>query len=60
MSGFSQGSVLGPVLCSIFTEDISSGVKCTLSKFADDMKLCGEVNIPEGRDIIQRDIDRLE
>lgn len=59
-SGVPEGSVLGSILLNIFTSDLHSGIKCTLSKFADDTKLRGTVDMSEGQGSIQWELNKLK
>ncbi|TRZ16781.1 hypothetical protein HGM15179_010338 [Zosterops borbonicus] len=58
-SGISSGISMGLQLFNIFVSSLD-GIECTISKFVDNTKLCGQHNTLEGRDAIQRDLDRLD
>jgi len=61
MSGVPQRCAMGPVVFNTFISDLDSGIKCTLSKFADNTKPSGAVNRSRdlrGQDAMQRDVEK--
>jgi hypothetical protein len=58
-SGIPQGSVLGPILFTIYINDLLDVVKNVAKFFADDTKLYTTVNNTNDEIKLQGDIDRL-
>lgn len=58
--GFPQGFVLRPILLNAFISEIDSGTGWTLSRFVSNIKLSDIADTLEGRDVVQRDLHRLE
>lgn len=60
MSGVPQGSVLAPVLFNSFIDDVGSGIECTHRKFAGNTKLSSTIDMLEGKDAMQKNLNRCE
>lgn len=56
-SGVSQQLILELIFFNTFTDDLNAGTAC--SRFAEDTKLEGVANKPDGYGVIHRDQDRL-
>lgn len=51
---------IGSGLFNIFVSDVDDGVECTFNQVAEDGKLEGAADTPEGHAATQKDFSRLE
>jgi len=58
-SGVPQGSILGPLLFTIYINDLEENISNNMLKFADDSKLWGSVNSPEEISSMKEDLIKL-
>ena len=59
VSGVPQGTVLGPLLFSLYINDISADIESEIRLFADDYVCYREIKNGEDTLKLHRDIDRL-
>ncbi|RMB93592.1 hypothetical protein DUI87_30291 [Hirundo rustica rustica] len=55
-----QGSILSPLLFYVFVNDLDGGLEGTLSQIANNTKLGGDIDSVEGREALQKDLDKSE
>lgn len=60
LSGIPQGSILGPVLFSLFINDMPNNVKSLISLFADDTKIHLPLTSDDSANQLQEDLQVLE
>lgn len=56
ITGALQGSVCGPAIINTFINDLNKEIECTLSQFADDTKLGGNIDQLEVRKALQENL----
>ena len=59
LSGFPQGSILGPVLFLLYINDITKCINASLRLFADDCILYSEIRSSQDCLALQNDLDQL-
>ena len=59
MSSLPEGTMSGPVVFFFLSFSVTLSVECTLRNSGVNTKLSGAVDKTEGRDTIQRGLDRL-
>ncbi|KAK7088907.1 hypothetical protein V1264_024561 [Littorina saxatilis] len=59
-SGIPQGSVLGPLLFTLYINDLPSQVTSSVKLFVDDTKLYTRTDVPSGPVVMQEDLDNLQ
>ncbi|KAJ7415088.1 RNA-directed DNA polymerase from mobile element jockey-like [Pitangus sulphuratus] len=59
-TGVLQGSTSCPVFFNILIDNIGAGLEVILSKFANNTKLGGAIDSLEGREAMQRDLEKSE